>query len=420
MKKILVIGSGGREHALAWKIAASPQVEKVFFAPGNAASFEKCEIIPIAMSDVPSLIHFVKTNEVYFTVVGPEAPLALGLVDAFQKEGLPVFGPVQAAAALESSKVFAKEIMEASRVPTAKARTFSNPDEARTYVQEVGAPLVIKADGLAAGKGVIVAHDLSTALDAVRDCLEDQRFGSSGAHILVEEFLPGKEASVMAIISDESICMLPISSDYKRAYDNHEGPNTGGMGAITPTPVLSESLLEDLKSEVFLPVIRKLKERGIPYTGFLYAGLMVLPDGSRKVLEFNCRLGDPETQPLMLRIDEDLFSILEKALFAPETLPPQVKCTDTTAITVVLASKGYPGNVDDGKEIHGLDKESDSPVIVFQAGTKLVDGKILSSGGRILTVTTTGRDLDEVRDKVYGAIKKISFEGMEYRTDIGL
>ncbi len=419
MKNILVIGGGGREHALSWKLSRSEKVGTVYIAPGNAARFEKSENVSIGAMDIPALVDFVKRSGVYFTVVGPEAPLAAGVVDAFRKEGLPVFGPLQVAARLEASKVFAKEVMEAAGVPTARAKSFSDPAEAHAYVDELGAPIVIKADGLAAGKGVVVALDSLGAHEAVKDCLESQKFGSSGAEVLIEEFLPGKEASVMAIISGDSICMLPASSDYKRVFDNQEGPNTGGMGAISPTGVFPESRLEEVKETVFRPVVKELLGRGVPYTGFLYAGLMVAEDGSYKVLEFNCRLGDPETQALMLRIEDDLFSLLECAVFTPEKLPSQVTLSAKTALTVVLASEGYPGEVNDGKEITGISSVPHD-VMVFQAGTKQRGDSVISSGGRILSVTFLEDTCEKVREKVYNAIPQISFEGMHYRKDIGL
>jgi phosphoribosylamine---glycine ligase len=418
MKNVLVIGNGGREHAIAWKLSQSKAVKTVYLAPGNAARFEKSENVPVPATDIPALAEFAKQNDICFTVVGPEAPLAAGLVDVFQKEKLPVFGPLQAAANLEASKVFAKEIMEASGVPTARAKSFTEPDAARAYVESLGAPIVIKADGLAAGKGVVVADDIQTAHEAIRDCLEHQRFGSSGAEVLIEEFLPGREASVMAVISGESICMLPVSSDYKRVFDNQEGPNTGGMGAISPTTVFSEDRLEEAKETVFRPVVKELSKRGIPYTGFLYAGLMVHEDGSYKVLEFNCRLGDPETQPLMLRIEDDFFHLLELAVFTPEKLPSRVALSDDTAMTVVLASEGYPGEVNDGKVIHGLDSLPEG-IIVFQAGTKREGDTVISSGGRILSVTASADSAEAVIKKIYDAIPSVSFEGMHYRKDIG-
>lgn len=419
MKNILVIGGGGREHAIAWKLSKSDSVNTVFIAPGNAASFEKSKNVAISATDIPELVNFAKNNEIYFTVVGPEAPLAKGIVDVFKKENLPIFGPIKDAANLEGSKVFAKEIMESANVPTAKAKSFTEANSAISYIEELGAPIVIKADGLAAGKGVVVAFDVETAFDAVRECLLDNKFGSSGAEILIEEYLPGREASVMAIISDQSICMLPVSSDYKRVFDNQEGPNTGGMGAISPTSVFSEDRLEEVKERVFRPVINELSKRGISYNGFLYAGLMVNDDGTFKVLEFNCRLGDPETQALMLRIEDDFFKLIETAIFIPEKLPEQVSLSNDYSMTVVLSSKGYPGEVEDGKEISGLDSVS-SDIVVFQAGTRLYEGKTISSGGRILTVTSSANSLEDVRAKVYSAINKINFEGMHFRKDIGL
>lgn len=422
MKNVLVIGSGGREHAIASKLAESKEVATVFFAPGNAATFDKCVRVPIPVSDFESLKAFAIDNEVYFTVVGPEAPLASGIVDYFRLHSLPIFGPTKEAANLEASKVFSKEIMIEAGVSTASSKTFTSSKEAEEYILSGSVPVVIKADGLAAGKGVCVALDYESALSAVRECLEDNRFGSAGSQVLIEEFLPGREASVMAVISNGSICMLPVSSDYKRAYDNNEGPNTGGMGAITPTPVFPESRLEEVKAKVFIPVVETLKKRGIDYSGFLYAGLMILPDESIKVIEFNCRLGDPETQALLERIDEDFFLLLEKAVFRPAELPPCVKLSDSTTIIVVLASKGYPLDPESGQEIHGLmnTDTGDKTIKVFHAGTKQQDEKVLTAGGRVLAVVVSGDSVAEVRDKAYKRISQISFSGMQYRKDIGV
>lgn len=418
MKNILVVGSGAREHAIAWKLAESSEVKSVFLAPGNAASFPKAINLPIASTDVESLASFARDNEIYYTVVGPEAPLAAGIVNFFRSKNLPIFGPTKEAARLESSKIFSKEIMEQAKVPTAKARSFTNIEAAKLYIDELGAPVVIKADGLAAGKGVYVCGTIEEAYDAIADCLENQRFGASGEEILIEEFLEGKEASVMAIIADGNISMLPVSSDYKRIRDKDQGPNTGGMGAISPSRILSEARLSEVKEKVFTPVLVTLRDLGIDYSGFLYAGLMVQSNGDFRVLEFNCRLGDPETQSLMLRIDEDFFKLIEWAIFSPERLPDEVKVNDKTALTVVIASAGYPDAVDDGKQITGFDAVAED-VIVFHAGTMVTNDHIVSKGGRVLSVCALGYSLDDVRDKVYQAISKISFSGMQFRTDIG-
>ncbi|HMO17119.1 MAG TPA: phosphoribosylamine--glycine ligase [Oligoflexia bacterium] len=419
MKKVLVIGSGAREHALSWKISQSSRVSKVYGAPGNAAIFEKYENVQISSTDIEKLANFALEEEIYLTVVGPEAPLALGVVDLFKSRNLPIFGPSKAAAKLESSKIFSKMVMEEASVPTARAKSFSDAKLAFEYIKKVGVPVVIKADGLAAGKGVYVCHAIEEALNAVSECLESNRFGSSGSEILIEEFLPGKEASVMAIISGNNISMLPVSSDYKRIFDADKGPNTGGMGSVSPSSVFPESRLAEISDNLFLPIIKCLRDNhGIEYSGFLYAGLMVMPSGDYRVLEFNCRLGDPETQSLMLRVEEDFFELMEKAVFAPDTLPPCVKLGNGTALTVVLASGGYPGTVHDGYIISGLDLVHDG-VTVFHAGTERKGLDIFSKGGRVLSVTGIGDSLSDVREAVYDSIKNINFSGMQFRKDIG-
>lgn len=419
MNKIAVIGNGGREHALAWKLAQSSAVEHVYLIPGNGVQEKKITSTGISLDNFEAIEEFYFNQNICYIIVGPEAPLANGIVDVLSKKNIKIFGPSKEASQMESSKVFSKGVMERAGVPTAKANTYSDSKEALNWLEENGAPVVIKADGLAAGKGVVVAMTKDEAKEAILDCLENSAFGASGSTILLEEYLEGREASVMAIISNGHITMLPISSDYKRVFDGQTGPNTGGMGAVSPTPVISETKLLEIRDTVFIPTINQLKKEGINYTGFLYAGLMVNSNGSYKVIEFNCRLGDPETQVLMQRIDEDLFKIMEIAILESENLPEITKMNELTALTVVLASKGYPAEVDDGYEIHGLDKALDN-VTVFQAGTKRTDGKIISKGGRILTVTASGESIDATRRTVYEAIKGISFDGAHYRKDIGL
>lgn len=419
MNKVAVIGSGGREHALAWKLAESKKVDHVYLIPGNGVQEENITSTGISFSDYEAIQDFYHKENLTYIIVGPEAPLSEGVVDVLASKGLKIFGPSKIASKMESSKVFSKGIMEEAGVPTAKSKTFSKSSDALAWLSDVGAPVVIKADGLAAGKGVVVAMTEQEAKDAILDCLENSAFGESGSTILMEEYLQGREASVMAIIADGHISMLPISSDYKRVFDGQEGPNTGGMGAVSPTPILSEDRLLEVRDVVFIPTINKLKEKGIPYSGFLYAGLMVNSDGSYKVIEFNCRLGDPETQVLMQRIEDDLFDILHHAINHPEKLPEVVSLSSKTALTVVLSSKGYPGKVDDGYEILGIDKVPGN-IKVFQAGTKREGSKLISKGGRILTVTTTGNSIESTRQVVYSAIKAVTFEGAHFRKDIGL
>lgn len=416
-KKVLVIGSGGREHAIALKLLSSEKVEKVYFAPGNALRHEGIEVVNLDIKRHDQVVDFIRANDIYFCVVGPEAPLADGLINTLESSKIPCFGPLCEAAQLESSKTFSKQIMNDAGVPTAKSEYFEKEADALLYLKKVGVPIVIKADGLAAGKGVTVAFDQETANKAVFDCFSGNVFGSAGTRVLIEDFIEGREASVMAIINDEHICLLPVSSDYKRAYENNEGPNTGGMGAVSPTPIFSEERLLEVKEKVFLPVIRELKKRGIPYKGFLYAGLMVLKDGSFNVLEFNCRLGDPETQSLLLRIEDDFFELIEKAIFNPFQLPQVVGLSKKTAITIVLASRGYPGVCDDNKKI--TISNNDPEVRVFHAGTVNINSDVYSKGGRILGVSCLAEDSSVAKEKVLEAIKHINFDGMFYRKDIG-
>lgn len=415
--RVLVIGGGAREHALAWKISESPLLTNLFVAPGNPGTAKFAENVPIAADGVSELATWALENKIDLTVVGPEAPLALGLVDEFSKLGLKVFGPTKAASKLEASKSYAKQVMLAEGVKTAKAEIFSDYERALCYLREHGAPVVIKADGLAAGKGVTVAMELPEAEAALRECLLESRFGDSGASVVIEDYISGREASVMGIVSGQEVLPFVVSQDYKRLLDDDQGPNTGGMGAITPTAVLKDSMVDDIVENVFKPVLRGLKKQGIDYLGFLYAGIIVDSAGEASVLEFNCRMGDPETQALMLRLDSDLLSVL-KAAVNGEMSPASLNWSSDSVACVVASSKGYPLKVEDGKEISGLDQEL-SDVKVFQAGTEVKEGKLLTKGGRVLSVVGRGQSLDEALKKSYALMETIDFEGKHYRSDIG-
>ncbi|MDD2943077.1 MAG: phosphoribosylamine--glycine ligase [bacterium] len=415
--KVLVIGGGGREHAIVWKIAQSPLLGKLYCVPGNPGMAELAECVSRDLSDLPALAEWAKTEGIDFTVVGPEAHLADGIVDIFEEQGLKIFGPSKAAARLESSKSFAKEVMVAAGVQTAKAEVFTDYALASAYVRKHGAPIVIKADGLAAGKGVTVAMTQEQALAALADCLLDQKFGGSGASVVLEQYLAGREASVMAIIDGDVVQPLAISQDYKRLLDNNEGPNTGGMGAISPTPVVNGIPMETFVDQIFRPTITELKKRGIRYRGFLYAGVMVSPEGYVNVIEFNCRLGDPETEVLLPRLESDLLQHLYAATIGNLGQEELVWSTEAAAC-VVASSAGYPLAVEDGKEISGIFSEQDN-CRVFFAGVREKDGALYSKGGRVLVVSALGKDVLAALDKVYTAMAKISFAGMHYRKDIG-
>ncbi len=414
--KVLVVGSGGREHAIAWKLAQSAQVEKVFCCPGNAGTVEVAENIP-SFSDFYKMADWALGNDIGLTVVGPEAPLADGISDIFLEKGLKIFGPKKAAARLEASKSFAKEIMLASGVKTAEGKVFSAFEEAKSYVEEKGAPIVVKADGLAAGKGVVVATSESEAIDALKEMMLDKRFGDSGASVVIEKCLEGKESSVMAIVDGETVRPLVISRDFKRLQDNDKGPNTGGMGAISPSNIIPDSEAPRVMEEVFKPVLSELKKRGVDFCGFLYAGLMITPEGEANVLEFNCRLGDPETQVILARLESDLAELLLAAAEG-KLSEKEIKNSPTTAACVVASSKGYPLKVEDGKEIEGLFKGR-ADQIVFQAGTRAEGEKVLTKGGRVLVVTGLDKDLPTALKKAYQGLEEIQFEGMHYRSDIG-
>lgn len=417
--KILLIGSGGREHALAWKMARSPRVQKVFVAPGNGGTanqkHEGIENLPI--SDLQELADFAKREQIALTVVGPEAPLAAGIVDVFRNQGLRIFGPTQLAAQLESSKDFSKAFMKRYGIPTADYRTFSNASEAHNYIDQKGAPIVIKADGLAAGKGVVVAMSLPEAHMAVDMMLSDNKLGNAGARVVIEEFLIGEEASFIVLVDGKNVVPLATSQDHKRLNDGDQGPNTGGMGAYSPAPVVTPEIHARAMREVIMPTVLGMKADGIPYTGFLYAGLMISPDGRIKTLEFNCRMGDPETQPIMARLESDLVDALDKAIDG-KLDQVELKWDRRIALGVVLAAHQYPDTPRSGDRISGIPAPTNDQ-IVFHAGTKLHDGNLLTSGGRVLCVVGLADTVKAAQQKAYSAIEQIHFDGMQYRKDIG-
>lgn len=417
--KILLIGSGGREHALAWKMARSPRVQKVFVAPGNGGTanqkHEGIENLPI--SDLQELADFAKREQIALTVVGPEAPLAAGIVDVFRNQGLRIFGPTQLAAQLESSKDFSKAFMKRHGIPTADYQTFSNASEAHNYIDQKGAPIVIKADGLAAGKGVVVAMSLPEAHMAVNMMLSDNKLGNAGARVVIEEFLIGEEASFIVLVDGKNVVPLATSQDHKRLHDGDQGPNTGGMGAYSPAPVVTPEIHARAMREVIMPTVLGMKADGIPYTGFLYAGLMISPDGRIKTLEFNCRMGDPETQPIMARLESDLVNALNKAIDG-KLDEVELKWDRRIALGVVLAAHQYPDTPRSGDRISGIPAPTNDQ-IVFHAGTKLHDGNLLTSGGRVLCVVGLADTVKAAQQKAYSAVEQIHFDGMQYRKDIG-
>jgi phosphoribosylamine---glycine ligase len=414
---ILVIGSGGREHALAWRLAQSPRVAKVFVAPGNAGTAGEKELTNVPITSIPLLLEFAKRERVMLTVVGPEAPLAAGIVDAFRAEGLKIFGPTQAAAQLEASKDFAKAFMERHGIPTAKYQTFSDIAAAHAYIDVNGAPIVIKADGLAAGKGVVVAQTVAEAHDAVDTMLQDNRLGDAGARVVIEEFLAGEEASFIVMCDGEHVLPLATSQDHKRIGDGDTGPNTGGMGAYSPAPVVTPEIYAKTLREVIAPVMAGMKQAGTPYTGFLYAGLMIDGNNNIKVLEFNCRMGDPETQPIMMRLKSDLVMLMEHAVNGTlDTI--EAEWDRRTALGVVMAAANYPDAPRVGDVINGLPKDEED-FHVFHAGTRLQDEQIVTSGGRVLCVTALGDSVKMAQRRAYEIADQISFDGSQMRRDIG-
>lgn len=414
---ILVIGNGGREHALAWKLAQSPRVSKVFVAPGNAGTALEPGLTNVAITGIPELVKFAQDEQVMLTVVGPEAPLSQGVVNAFVAEGLKIFGPSKAAAQLESSKDFAKAFMARHGIPTAAYATFSDAVAAHDYVKQQGAPIVIKADGLAAGKGVVVAMDEAEAHDAIDMMLADNKLGAAGARVVIEEFLEGEEASFIVMVDGNNILPLATSQDHKRLLDADQGPNTGGMGAYSPAPVVTPEIHAKAMREIIRPTVQGMAKDGIPYTGFLYAGLMIDKNGNPKTLEFNCRMGDPETQPIMLRLKSDLVDLVEHAVNG--TLDQvEAQWDRRVALGVVLAAANYPDVPRKGDVISGLPQDLQD-AHVFHAGTVLEDGKPVTSGGRVLCVTALGESVKHAQSRAYEVASGIHFDGCQMRRDIG-
>ena len=417
--KLLVIGSGGREHALAWHLAKSGQ-HRIYVAPGNGGTELENEVINVALTNLEALADFAEKEGVHLTVVGPEAPLADGLVNLFRARGLKIFGPTREAAQLESSKDFAKRFMTRHNVPTARFETFAEAEAAHAYVEQQGAPIVIKADGLAAGKGVVVAMTLAEAHQAIDDMLADNRLGEAGARVVIEEFLEGEEASFIVMVDGKNVLPLASSQDHKRIGDGDTGPNTGGMGAYSPAAVVTPAIHAKAMREIILPTVRGMAADGIPYTGFLYAGLMIGKDGSVKTVEFNCRMGDPETQPIMMRLKTDLTVLLEHAITG-KLDQIEAEWDRRVALGVVLAAANYPGTPRLGDVISGLpsDSEKAENVKVFHAGSAVVDGKVTTTGGRVLCVTALGDNVKQAQKHAYDALVGIHFDGMQYRRDIG-
>ncbi len=418
LMNVLVIGAGGREHALAWKSSQSDSVEKVYVAPGNAGTAlePKLENIAIDVMDFPALAEFAKDNAIELTIVGPEAPLVKGIVDYFNEQGLKCFGPSKEASQLEGSKTFTKDFLARHKIPTADYQSFTDLNQALTYVRKQGAPIVVKADGLAAGKGVIVAEDLATAEDAITDMLSGNAFGDAGCRVVIEEFLEGEEASFIVLADGENVLPMATSQDHKRAGEGDTGPNTGGMGAYSPAPVVTPEVYDRIMNEVIMPTISGMKSEGHAYTGFLYAGLMITKDGTPKVIEYNCRFGDPETQPIMLRLQSDLSALCLAAI--DKSLGEcAIEWDPRPSVGVVLAAGGYPGSYAKGKIISGLENSSDDAKI-FHAGTTMQGQDVLTNGGRVLCATALGESVTQAQKRAYQLTQQISFEDIYYRRDI--
>jgi phosphoribosylamine--glycine ligase len=417
--KILVIGSGGREHALTWKLTQSAHSERIFCAPGNAGTAEIAENVAISANDLEALVRFAKENRIDLTVIGPDDPLAAGIIDLFTGEKLRAFGPTKSAARIEASKIFAKELMRMQKIPTAEARTFSDSGEALDYCERVKFPVVIKADGLALGKGVIIAPDAATARSAIYEMMNQGRFGDAGRRIVIEDFLRGTECSLHALVDGSSYRLLESARDHKRALDGDEGPNTGGMGAFSPANNWNDKLQSQFETQIMQPLLRGLLQERITFRGLLYPGLIISGDGAR-VLEFNCRFGDPEAQALLPRMKSDLLPLLE-ATIDGNVSQYAIEWDTRTAVTVVLASAGYPGKYETGKTISGLDDAAKlQDVQIFHAGTKRANGEIKTAGGRVLAVTALGPTLEAARERAYEAVSCIHFENCHYRLDIAL
>ena len=418
--KILVIGGGGREHALAWKVAQSARVDKVYVAPGNAgtAGENRLENVAVDAEDIDALLAFALKENIDLTIVGPEAPLVAGVVDRFQASGLRIFGPSAAAAQLEGSKAFSKDFLARHHIPTAAYGNFTDLDQAVAYIRQQGAPIVVKADGLAAGKGVILAQTEQEAIDACRDMLAGNAFGEAGHRVVVEEYLSGEEASFIVMVDGEHVLPLASSQDHKARDDGDSGPNTGGMGAYSPAAVVTDDMHRRIMDEVIWPTVQGMAADGKPYSGFLYAGIMIAPDGCPRVLEYNVRFGDPETQPILLRLKSDLLELCEAAL-DQRLHQVQAEWDSRASLGVVLAAGGYPGHYEKGQVINGLDAVQGDDVRVFHAGTRLQDGNIVTSGGRVLCVCALGEDVARAQRRAYAAVDKISWKDMYYRRDIG-
>ncbi|MEH6532164.1 MAG: phosphoribosylamine--glycine ligase [Photobacterium frigidiphilum] len=418
--KVLIIGNGGREHALAWKTAQSADVNTIFVAPGNpgTALEPKVENVAIGVEDIEALVAFAKENAIDLTIVGPEAPLVIGVVDAFRAAGLAIFGPTQAAAQLEGSKAFTKDFLARHDIPTAEYQNFTEIEPALAYLQEKGAPIVVKADGLAAGKGVIVAMTLQEAENAVRDMLAGNAFGKAGHRVVIEEFLDGEEASFIVMVDGKNVLPMATSQDHKRVGNGDTGPNTGGMGAYSPAPVVTQAIHDRVMKEVIYPTVRGMAAEGTPYTGFLYAGLMVMADGTPKVIEYNCRFGDPETQPIMLRLQSDLVELCLAAIDQKlDTV--ESKWDPRAAMGIVLAAGGYPADYAKGAIISGLPQQDVAGEKVFHAGTASNNGAIVTNGGRVLCATAMGDSVSDAQKRAYALTKQISWDGMFHRDDIG-
>jgi phosphoribosylamine--glycine ligase len=417
---VLVVGSGGREHALAWKLSKSQNVQTVYVAPGNAGTLHEpgLENVDIDVMDFPALANFAAQNDCQLTMIGPEAPLVEGVVDYFQSRNLACFGPSKAAAQLEGSKAFTKDFLKRHDIPTGYYATFTDTDKALAYVREHGAPIVIKADGLAAGKGVIVAETLEQAEAAIVDMLSDNAFGEAGCRVVVEEFLPGEEASFIVIADGTHTLPMATSQDHKRVGEGDTGPNTGGMGAYSPAPVVTDLVYERVMERIIEPTIAGMTKDGMPYTGFLYAGLMIDADGNPRVIEFNCRFGDPETQPIMMRLKSDLGDLCSAAIRGVLN-DSSVEWDPRPALGVVLAAGGYPGNYDKGHAIHGLLTDQPKHTKIFHAGTAQKDDQVVTSGGRVLCVTALGDTIQDARENAYNGVDTIQWQDMLYRRDIG-
>ncbi|EOX3091769.1 phosphoribosylamine--glycine ligase [Vibrio cholerae] len=418
--QVLIIGSGGREHALAWKVAQNPQVDTIYVAPGNAGTAleHKVQNVNIGITDIPALVAFAQDKAVELTIVGPEAPLVIGVVDAFRAAGLPIFGPTQGAAQLEGSKAFTKDFLARHNIPTAAYANFTEIEPALAYVREKGAPIVVKADGLAAGKGVIVAMTLQEAEDAIQDMLAGNAFGSAGSRVVVEEFLDGEEASFIVMVDGENVLPMATSQDHKRVGYADTGPNTGGMGAYSPAPVVTQDVHDRVMREVIYPTVRGMAAEGNTYTGFLYAGLMIDSTGAPKVIEYNCRFGDPETQPIMMRLQSDLVELCQAAI-AGKLDQVESKWDPRASIGVVLAAGGYPGDYTKGEVISGLPTQESAGQKVFHAGTETQGDQVVTNGGRVLCATALGNTVLEAQQRAYQLADQIHWNGMFCRRDIG-